>query len=191
MPGKRIILSTFGSFGDIHPYVAIALELKARGHQPVIATSEIYREKMETAGLEFHPVRPDMPSIDQLDEVAKVVEDVMDPKRGPEAVGDMIIPYLREIYTDLDAATDGADLLLTHPLPFAGTIVAQKKQLPWISSVLAPASFLSVYDPIVPPQWPWLYHLMRLSPWVGRGVLGLAKSFSRFAYCCAIVWQNG
>jgi len=175
MPGKRIILSTFGSFGDIHPYVAIALELKARGHQPVIATSEIYREKMETAGLEFHPVRPDMPSIDQLDEVAKVVEDVMDPKRGPEAVGDMIIPYLREIYTDLDAATDGADLLLTHPLPFAGTIVAQKKQLPWISSVLAPASFLSVYDPIVPPQWPWLYHLMRLSPWVGRGVLGLAK----------------
>jgi len=175
MPGKRIILSTFGSFGDIHPYVAIALELKARGHQPVIATSEIYREKVETAGLEFHPVRPDMPSIDQLDEVAKVVEDVMDPKRGPEAVGDMIIPYLREIYTDLDAATDGADLLLTHPLPFAGTMVAQKKQLPWISSVLAPASFLSVYDPIVPPQWPWLYHLMRLTPWVGRGVLALAK----------------
>ena len=175
MHGKRIILSTFGSFGDIHPYVAIALELKARGHQPVIATSEIYREKVETAGLEFHPVRPDMPSIDQLDEVAKVVEDVMDPKRGPEAVGDMIIPYLREIYTDLDAATDGADLLLTHPLPFAGTMVAQKKQLPWISSVLAPASFLSVYDPIVPPQWPWLYHLMRLTPWVGRGVLALAK----------------
>jgi UDP:flavonoid glycosyltransferase YjiC (YdhE family) len=40
--------------------------------------------------------------------------------------------------------------------------------------VLAPASFLSVYDPIVPPQWPWLYHLMRLTPWVGRGVIALA-----------------
>ena len=86
MQGKRIVLSTFGSFGDIHPYVAIALELKARGHQPVIATSEIYREKMETVGLEFFPVRPDMPSIDQPDEVAKVVGEVMDPKRGPEAV---------------------------------------------------------------------------------------------------------
>jgi UDP:flavonoid glycosyltransferase YjiC (YdhE family) len=175
MHGKRIILSTFGSFGDIHPYVAIALELKARGHQPVIATSEIYREKMETVGLEFFPVRPDMPSVDQPDEMARLLEDAMDAKRGPEAVGNMIIPYLREIYADLDAATDGADLLLTHPLPFAGTIVAQKKNLPWISSVLAPASFLSVYDPIVPPQWPWLYHLMRLSPWVGRGVLALAK----------------
>ena len=174
MPGKRIILSTFGSFGDIHPYVSIALELQARGHHPVIATSEIYREKMEAAGVEFHPVRPDMPSIDQPDEVAKVVGDVMDAKRGPEAIGNMIIPHLRDIYADLDAATEGADLLLTHPLPFAGTMVAQKKKLPWISSVLAPASFLSVYDPIVPPQWPWLYHLMRLTPWVGKGVMALA-----------------
>jgi rhamnosyltransferase subunit B len=174
MSGKRIVLSTFGSFGDIHPYVAIGLELKTRGHQPVIATSEIYREKMELVGLEFHPVRPDMPSIDQPDEVARVVGEVMDPKRGAKAVGDMLIPYLRDIYDDLDAATVGADLLLTHVLPFAGTLVAQKKGLPWISSVLAPASFLSVYDPIVPPQWPWLYHLMRLTPWVGKGVMALA-----------------
>ena len=63
---------------------------------------------------------------------------------------------------------------MTHPLPLVGPIVAQKRKLPWVSSVLAPASFLSVYDPIVPPQWPWLYHLMRLSPWVGRGVMALA-----------------
>src|ERR1044072_7930250 len=121
MNGKRIILSTFGSFGDIHPFVAVALELKARGHQPVMATSEIYREKMAPVGLEFHPARPDMPSIDQPDEVAKLVGEVMDARRGPEAVGDMIIPYLRDIYDDLDAATAGADLLLTHVLPFAGT----------------------------------------------------------------------
>jgi len=63
---------------------------------------------------------------------------------------------------------------LTHPLPFVGPMVAQLRKIPWVSSVLAPASFLSVYDPIVPPQWPWLYHLMRLSPWVGRGVMALA-----------------
>src|ERR1041385_8518150 len=172
--GKRIVISTFGSFGDIHPYVGIALELKRRGHVPVIATSELYREKMETVGLEFYPVRPNLPSIEEPDEVARVVGTVMDPKKGPEAVGDLILPYLHEIYVDLDAATAGADLLLTHPLPFAGTLVAQKKGLPWISSVLAPASFLSVYDPIVPPQWPWLYQLMRVSPWVGRAVMALA-----------------
>ena len=63
MQSKRILLSTFGSFGDIHPYLAIALELKARGHHPVVATSEVYREKIELRGIAFHPVSPDMPSL--------------------------------------------------------------------------------------------------------------------------------
>ncbi|HXT64494.1 MAG TPA: nucleotide disphospho-sugar-binding domain-containing protein [Pyrinomonadaceae bacterium] len=175
MSSKRIVISTFGSFGDVHPYIAIALELKARGHRPLIATSEVYREKIGAAGIEFYTVRPDVPSYDESEELAKLVERLMSAKEGPEAVGDLIIPHLRDIYSDLDAATKGADLLLTHPLPFAGTMIAEKKKLPWISSVLAPASFLSVYDPIVPPQWPWLYHLMKLSPWVGRGVMALAS----------------
>lgn len=170
----RIVISTFGSFGDIHPYVAIALELKARGHSPLIATSEVYREKMDALSIDFYPVRPPMPSYDDPDEIGKIIEGVMDARAGGEKVMQMLLPYLRDIYDDLDAATDGVDLLLTHPLPLLGPIVAQKKRLRWVSSVLAPASFLSVYDPIVPPQWPWLYELMRLSPWVGRGVMALA-----------------
>ena len=55
---KRIILNTFGSFGDVHPYMAIALELRQRGHHPVIATSELYREKMLASDFEFVPVQP-------------------------------------------------------------------------------------------------------------------------------------
>lgn len=171
----RIVLSTFGSFGDVHPYIAIALELKARGHTPIIATSELYREKMDAVGIDFHPVRPPMPSPDDPDEVGRIVEGVMDAKRGGERVMDMLLPHLRDIYEDLDAATTNIDLLLTHPLPLLGPVVAQKKNLRWVSSILAPASFLSSYDPVVPPQWPWLYHFMRLSPWVGRSILGLAK----------------
>jgi UDP:flavonoid glycosyltransferase YjiC (YdhE family) len=174
MKSCRIVISTFGSFGDIHPYIAIGLELKRRGHTPVIATSEVYREKMQSAGIEFSPVRPDMPSYDQLDELLRVIEPIMDPRAGGEKVMQLLLPHLRDIYEDLNRAIEGADLLLTHPLPLLGPIVAQLRKLPWISSVLAPASFLSVYDPIVPPQWPALYSLMRLSPLVGRGVMALA-----------------
>src|SRR5437868_3424169 len=171
---KRIVISTFGSFGDIHPYIAIALELRARGHVPVLATSDAYREKMDALGLELRPVRPVMPSPDEPDEVGKMVEQVMGQRDGPENVIKLFLPHMRDIYDDLDAATVDADLLLTHPLPLVGPIVAQKKKLRWVSSVLAPASLLSAYDPIVPPQWPALYKLMKLSPLVGRAVLGLA-----------------
>ena len=175
MPRKRILLSTFGSFGDIHPYLAIALELKTRGHHPVVATSEVYREKIELCGIAFRPIRPDMPSYDQPEELIRLIEGAMDPREGGERVMEMLLPHLRAIYDDLNAAAGDADLILTHPLPLVGPIVAQLRKLPWVSSVLAPASFISVYDPIVPPQWPGLYKLMRLSPLIGRGVLVLAK----------------
>lgn len=173
--GKRIVLSTFGSFGDIHPYVAIALELKARGHHPVIATSEVYREKMEVAGIEFVPIRPDMPSYDEPDKLIKLSTDLIDRKTGTERVIGLFTGNLKEVYDDLDAAVEGADLLVTHLLPLVGPIVAQKRGLPWVSTVLAPLSFFSAYEPPVAPQMPSLYHIIKLSPVLGRLFRRVAK----------------
>jgi MGT family glycosyltransferase len=158
----------FGSFGDIHPYMAIALELKARGHSPVIATSEVYREKMNVAGIEFVPIRPDMPSHEEPEKLTKLAGDLVDPKRGTEKVIQLFTGSLHEVYEDLNAAVEDADLLVTHLLPLAGPIVAQKRGLPWVSTVLAPISFFSAYDPPVPPQMPALYHVVKISPILGR-----------------------
>lgn len=129
---------------------------------------------MDALSIEFHPVRPPMPSYDDAEELGRVVEELMEPRQGSERVMQLLLPHLHDIYDDLDSATEGADLLLTHPLPLLGPVVAQKKRLRWVSSVLAPTSFFSVYDPIVPPQWPGLYKALRLSPWVGRAVMAVA-----------------
>lgn len=56
----RIVLNTFGSLGDLHPYLAIAIGLRRRGHEPVIATSNVYRQKILAEGIGFAPVRPDV-----------------------------------------------------------------------------------------------------------------------------------
>jgi UDP:flavonoid glycosyltransferase YjiC (YdhE family) len=61
---RRIVLTTLGSPRDLHPYIAVALGLKARGHEAVIATSECYRQKVEALGLGFRAVRPDYPAVD-------------------------------------------------------------------------------------------------------------------------------
>jgi MGT family glycosyltransferase len=165
---KRIVLSTFGSFGDIHPYIAIALELAARGHTPVIATSEVYREKMAALGIEFAPIRPNMPAYEDTEELLRLSVELMNPRGGTEKVLELVTANPREVYEDLDQAVEGADLLLTHPLPFVGPIVAQQRGLPWVSSVLAPISFFSAYDPPVLPQMPSLYQLMKRSRTVSR-----------------------
>jgi UDP:flavonoid glycosyltransferase YjiC (YdhE family) len=160
---KRIILATFGSYGDIHPYLAIAAELHSRGHYPVIATSELYREKLVAGGFNFIPVRPHIPPPQEQDPA--MMEKVMNPKSGSGfLLNEMLFPFVREGYEDLLRAVAGADLLLTHPISFAGPLVAQKTGLPWISSVLAPVSFMSAYDPPVPPFWPWMQHMQLLGP---------------------------
>ena len=172
--GKRIVLNTFGSYGDIHPYMAIAMELQALGHRPIIATSELYREKMLAAGFEFVAVRPNIPPPQVQDPV--MMEKVMHPRSGSGfLLNEMLFPFVRDSYEDLLKAVQGADLLLTHPISFAGPLVAQMTGVPWVSSVLAPASFFSVYDPPRPPFWQWMRHIYLLGPRIVSAFLSQAK----------------
>ena len=46
-----------------YPYIAVALGLQARGHEVVIATNDIYREKIKALGIDFRAVRPDFPDL--------------------------------------------------------------------------------------------------------------------------------
>ena len=159
----RIVLNTFGSFGDVHPYMAIAMELQARGHEPVVATSDLYREKIEGAGLRFYPVRPNVPP--PGDQAADLIEKIMEPKTGGKFLTEEVIfPGVRDGYADLLTAVKGADLLVTHPAAPAGPLVGRKTGMPWISSVLAPLSFFSAYDPPVAPFWQWTRKLSVLGP---------------------------
>lgn len=56
---SRVVITTFGSLGDLHPYLAIALELQHRGHEAIVATAGCHRQYVESRGLGFRPVRSD------------------------------------------------------------------------------------------------------------------------------------
>ena len=171
----RIIFSTFGTFGDINPLVALSLELKRRGHTPVLAVPAMFRSKIEPLGIEFTAVRPDQ------DPTAKhMVEMIWDVKKGTErGLREFLFPAIRDSYHDLLAAVEakgGADLLVTGELAYAGPIVAETTGVPWVSYVLAPLSFFSGYDPPVLPPFPTLAKIQSLVPGVGR----LIPHFARF-----------
>ena len=171
----RIVLNTFGSFGDIHPYMAIAMALQSRGHVPVIATMAIYREKVEGAGIEFFPVRPNIPQ--PQDQDSDLIQKIMEPKTGARFLTEeLIFPAVGDSYADLLQAVEGADLLVTHPAAPAGPLVGRKTGMPWISTVLAPLSFFSAYDPPVPPYWQWTSKLNVLGPRFMKFFLDTMKS---------------
>jgi len=179
---KRVVFTTWGSFGDLHPYMALALELQKRGFHSVIATSPIYREKVESAGIAFHSVRPDLPPPD-AEETSEIIRRVSHSRGGPRYLfRELLVPHLRETYADTLAvvtAEGGADLLVSHQVPLTAPLVAQKTGIKWISSVLLPIAFTSAYDPPTPPQFPALRSLAAVHPLVARTLYGCGKWTTR------------
>ncbi len=174
----RIVLSNIGTFGDINPLIAIALELKRRGHTPAMALPEVYRPKIVPLGLEFHALRPDIDPTNTI-----LVEMIYDVKKGTErGLREFLFPALRQTYDDLlDAATRPAraDLLLLGELNYAGPVVAEATGIPWASYVLAPFSFFSIYDPPVLPPYPRLAKADRTVPGMGRAIRRVAQWVTR------------
>ena len=174
----RIVLSNIGTFGDINPLIAIALELKRRGHGPVMAVPAVFGPKILPLGLEFHPVRPDIDPQNTL--MAEMIYDV---RKGTErGLREFLFPVLRQTYDDLlDAATRPAraDLLLLGELNYAGPIVAEITGIPWASYILAPLSFFSAFDPPVLPMYPRLARADKTIPGMGRAIKRLARLVSR------------
>ncbi len=151
---RRIVLTAVGSLGDLHPYLAIGQELARRGHQAVVATTPMFRERVAAAGLEFAPMRA--ATTEALS--PELIRRVFNGSRGVAYIlRELILPALPTAYADTLLAAEGADLLVAHPLTWATRLVAEKRGIPWISTVLAPMGLLSAYDPPLLPGMEWLY----------------------------------
>ena len=174
----RVVLSNIGTLGDINPLIAIALELKRRGHVPVMALPAVYEPRIKPLGLEFHPVRPDIDPNNNF-----LIEMIYDVNHGTETgLREFLFPALRQTYDDLlDAATKPAqaDLLLLGELNYAGPLVAEVTGIPWASYVLAPLSFFSAFDPPVLPPYPRLAKADKAVPGFGRVIKRVARFVSR------------
>jgi rhamnosyltransferase subunit B len=171
---SRIVVTTIGSLGDLHPKIAIALELRKRGHNVIFATHKGYQAKIEALGFEFHEMRPDGTE-DPL-EIARMT----DAQTGSEyVVCNWLLPNLRATYTDLLKTAKDADFIIAGEIVYAARLVAEKLGIHWASSALQPFSFFSAYDPPVLSFFPFLSKLRPLGITVNRGVINLAKSVTK------------
>lgn len=176
---RKIVLTTLGSLGDLHPYIAVAIEMKRRGHDCVVATSEIYRQKVEGEGLRFHSLRPDMSWVIGNPEAMRQLNH---PWRGTENVlRKAILPFLEDTYEDLLAAAEDAVLLVSHIMTFGVPLIAEKLNIKWMSSILQPSGFFSAFDP---PHIPQLALVNRVSssypamrPFLFRHIKQISRSW--------------
>ena len=173
----RILFATIGSLGDLYPCLALAVELKRRGHTVTIASTELYRSRALKLGLGFHALRPNWDPADS--ELIRQCEDL---KSGPEILlRKLVLPHVEDTYADLMDAVQGAselgdgtpkvDLMLACELVYAAPLIAEKLKLPWASLILSPCSFFSAYDPSLLVNVPSLYKLRRAGWWINQAAL--------------------
>lgn len=144
----KIVLAPYGSLGDLHPFLAIGLELRNRGHDVVVASLEAYREKISALGFEFCVLRPSFEPDDR-----EAARRVMDSQNGSEIlIREYILPHIDDTYNDLLRAVSGSDLFVAGEVVFVSHSVADKTGIRLVTTTLAPLSMFTTYEPNVYPN---------------------------------------
>jgi UDP:flavonoid glycosyltransferase YjiC (YdhE family) len=172
------LLTTFGSLGDLHPYIAVGKGLRERGYRVKVGTSEGYRAKVEGEGLEFCPIWPDVAGfIDNPEFIRKAFH----PRTGTEfIIKNIFLPRLEEAYEGTLAAARDADAIVGHPVAYATPLAAEVLGKPWVSVALAPISMMSAYDPPAISGAPFLERFRGAGPGFWRFFWGLASRITRY-----------
>ncbi len=151
---NEIILASIGSLGDLNPFIAVALELEARGNSTILAVPEDQVESVRSAGLKAHAILPSNEVMNQelgmtsadvtramMDDINFVVENVM-------------LKFLEFGVTALDDITSDAVGIVGTIMTLPAAIISEKRSIPYISAALQPMTLPTVYDaPRVPEYW--------------------------------------
>lgn len=144
-PPMRVLLCSVGSHGDIHPYVAVAKALTARGHQAAVVANPYFQSVVEGAGVDFLPLGTHI-------DLAKAIQETPGAMAQFGAsfklVRRWVMPLLEEHTRSLmsHARASGADVIVGHTITFSVPIVCEKLGIPFVSSSLAPVGWMTPYD---------------------------------------------
>lgn len=159
----RIVMTPFGSSGDVHPYIGIGERLRQHGHEVVVITAASFRGVAERAGLTM----VDLVTAEEFEE-ATSDPDLWRSHRGLRVVLSKCAEVIGRLHDRLEEVhAPGRTVLVGHPLSFATRIFEEQHRVPAVTCVLAPSNLRSLHE--VPAHAPGR-DASGLPTWVKRGV---------------------
>lgn len=104
----RVLLTSHGSTGDIYPVIRLGRALVEAGHDVRFATVSLFREEIESAGIQYVYLPPDW---DQSG-FAEAMRDLTKAKNPVDLIRIIFsetLPYLDEIFQTLERELQTAD----------------------------------------------------------------------------------
>ncbi|MFA6044369.1 MAG: nucleotide disphospho-sugar-binding domain-containing protein [Phycisphaerales bacterium] len=169
----RFAIVTTGSHGDVHPFIALALALKFRGHEVILFSNPYFENVTTRAGVTFEP----MGAMLDLRDI-KTFPKLMHPFLGPSVVvNELLIPNIHASLDELGPKLEAfaPDMVVHHHICVGVPWVTDELRIPRASVVLAPMLWFSRGDDFVGPGWggeaphPWVRGLRRWAQRSGRG----------------------
>ncbi len=158
----RTIIPTIGTRGDIQPYIALALALQVAGHTVTLASHPAMRGLVESYGVSFAPMGPD---IDLGRETAIIRRKSPNWMVGFMRVMKFSFDMLERSHTDLLELCRGVDrIIVSHTA--AGSMEADKLGLPTVSVTLMPQAI-----PANDPKDPFLKRGLMKIAGAGMGLM--------------------
>src|SRR5579875_1711042 len=172
----KLVVTSYGSAGDVFPLMAVATRLRQRGHDVVFAVPPRYKALARGEGFKVR-------SIGRYQGRGTMREESLlhDPgwagmKANRALWRDLIIPNLPDMTRGIQEASEGADAILTHLLQLGAAFASELTGTPFITLHLWPYLLPSAYT--MPPIGAFAAHK---GPF-GRGLNRLAWAFLKAAY---------
>jgi vancomycin aglycone glucosyltransferase len=134
----RVLLSTIGSRGDVQPMVALAMELKALGHEPRLCAPPDFREWVEEFAIPFVPIGPEVRS------TAKAGSPVIPAQPTPEQIRAMMDGTVATQFATIPEAAEGCDAIVAgNALQIAARSVAESLGIRYVFVAYCPVTLPS------------------------------------------------
>ncbi len=135
----RAVLTNLGTWGDIHPMLALAAELQRHGHEAILAVSPAFETQIKRSGFAFAPVGPDIQAA--LQNIVSTRVEMAEFFKSADDIRNFFAPIaaaLPQMLADLQALSRNADVLVAGPTQPAARIIHELSGLPFVAVYLNP-----------------------------------------------------
>lgn len=164
----RVLLTSFGAAGDVHPFLALGVALARRGHSATFALDPAYQPVAHALSIPFVSLGEPMPA-----PTGRTAKAIASPFGAAAFIRHTVISRLERTLPAIDAHLRDSrpDLIVLHHSAGLGVPwLARRHSIPFAMAAVAPASWVSVVNPSVYPGMPDRDRYSPLAMKVGNAV---------------------
>ena len=138
----NVLLPVIGSAGDVHPMLALAIALQARGHRATLLTNPLFQPIIERQGVGFLPVGT-------LENAREAIADpdLWHPRKGFGVVAQRaILPTIPLVYRLIEQHADANTVVASSGIAFGARLAQERLGIPTATVHLQPTIIRSLVD---------------------------------------------